>query len=99
MTATEPNDPLALDAAAAAVKPAGLRRLGRGLRLFARRSPMSAFWGCIAALIIIVTVAAPQVVPFDPLKSDFRAMTKPPTERHVFGTDQIGRDVLSRVIY
>jgi len=69
------------------------------LRLFARRSPMSAFWGCIAALIIIVTVAAPELVPYNPLKSDFRAMTKPPTERHVFGTDQIGRDVLSRVIY
>src|SRR6202012_5638565 len=30
---------------------------------------------------------------------DFRAMTKPPTERHVFGTDQIGRDVLSRVMH
>jgi ABC-type dipeptide/oligopeptide/nickel transport system permease subunit len=33
------------------------------------------------------------------LKSDFRAMTKPPGERHLFGTDQIGRDTLSRVIY
>jgi peptide/nickel transport system permease protein len=99
MSATEPNSPLALEAIATAANPTGPRRVGRGLRLFARRSPMSAFWGCIAALIIIVTVAAPELVPYDPLKSDFRAMTKPPTERHVFGTDQIGRDVLSRVIY
>ena len=99
MTAAEPDSPLALEAIATAAKPTGPRRVGRGLRLFARRSPMSAFWGCIAALIIIVTVAAPELVPYDPLKSDFRAMTKPPTERHVFGTDQIGRDVLSRVIY
>src|SRR5262249_57297249 len=37
--------------------------------------------------------------PCEPLKSDFRAMTKPPSEKHVFGTDQIGRDTLSRVIY
>ena len=99
MTAVEPDSPLVLEAIATAPRPTRLRRVGRGLRLFAKRSPMSAFWGCIAALIIIVTVAAPQLVPYNPLKSDFRAMTKPPTERHVFGTDQIGRDVLSRVIY
>ena len=99
MTAVEPDSALALEAIATAPKPPGLRRVWRGLRLFARRSPISAFWGCIAAAIIIVTIAAPELVPYDPLKSDFRAMTKPPTERHVFGTDQIGRDVLSRVIY
>jgi ABC-type dipeptide/oligopeptide/nickel transport system permease subunit len=99
MTAVEPDSPLVLEAIATAPRPTRLRRVGRGLRMFARRSPISAFWGCIAALIIIVTVAAPELVPYNPLKSDFRAMTKPPTERHVFGTDQIGRDVLSRVIY
>jgi len=33
------------------------------------------------------------------LKSDFRNMTKPPAAPHYFGTDQIGRDTLSRVIY
>jgi ABC-type dipeptide/oligopeptide/nickel transport system permease subunit len=99
MTTAEPDSTLALEAIATTPKPTALRRVGRGLRLFARRSPMSAFWGCVAALIIVVTVAAPLLVPYPPLKSDFRAMTKPPSERHVFGTDQIGRDVLSRVIY
>src|SRR6202030_740278 len=77
----------------------GRRRVGRGLRLFARRSPMSAVWGVVAALIVFMAVAAPVLTPYDPLKSDFRAMSKPPNERHIFGTDQIGRDVLSRVIY
>src|SRR5690242_21651510 len=75
------------------------RRFGRGLRTFVRRSPLSAFWGCIAAAIIFMAVAAPVLAPYEPLKSDFRAMSKPPNERHYFGTDQIGRDVLSRVIY
>ena len=98
MTAAEPDAQIALPVADAP-KPGGLRRVARGLRLFARRSPMSAFWGCIAALIVFVAIAAPALAPYEPLKSDFRAMTKPPTERHVFGTDQIGRDVLSRVIY
>jgi len=99
MTATDRGSPLALDVITIASKPTRLRRVRRGLWLFAKRSPLSAFWGCIAALIIILTVGAPELVPYDPLKSDFRAMTKPPSERHVFGTDQIGRDVLSRVIY
>lgn len=82
-----------------AARPSGLRRVGRGLRWFARRSPMSAFWGLIAAAIVAIALAAPAIAPYDPLKSDFRAMTKPPSERHYFGSDQIGRDTLSRVIH
>ena len=74
-------------------------RLTAGLARFARRSPMSTCWGVVAALIVIMALAAPVIAPYAPLKSDFRAMTKPPNERHVFGTDQIGRDTLSRVIY
>ena len=48
----------------------------------------------IAALIVAMAVAAPVVAPYPPLKSDFRAMQKPPSEEHWFGTDQIGRDTL-----
>jgi ABC-type dipeptide/oligopeptide/nickel transport system permease subunit len=81
------------------VHPGRLARAGGVLRTFARRSPMSAFWGVIAALIIMMAVAAPVLSPYPPLKSDFRAMTKPPSEKHIFGTDQIGRDVLSRIIH
>ncbi|MBV8838045.1 MAG: ABC transporter permease [Alphaproteobacteria bacterium] len=99
MTVAGPEADLPLAPVAAAIQPARLSRIGRGVKRFARRSPLSAFWGCVAALIVLVAVAAPALAPYDPLKSDFRAMTKPPTERHVFGTDQIGRDVLSRVIY
>lgn len=72
------------------------------LRLFGsffRRAPFSAFWGVVAALIVAMAVAAPVIAPYPPLKSDFRAMQKPPDEKHWFGTDQIGRDTLSRVIY
>jgi peptide/nickel transport system permease protein len=79
--------------------PSRMRSAMRGLRTFIRRSPFSAFWGLIAALIIAMAVAAPAIAPYPPLKSDFRAMQKPPSEKHWFGTDQIGRDILSRVIY
>jgi ABC-type dipeptide/oligopeptide/nickel transport system permease subunit len=99
MTVTEPETAYPLDQPAPTVEASRLRRARDGVRRFVRRSPLSAFWGCVAAAIIVMAVAAPVLAPYEPLKSDFRAMSKPPSERHYFGTDQIGRDVLSRVIY
>jgi ABC-type dipeptide/oligopeptide/nickel transport system permease subunit len=88
-----------IDQAPRAVAQSRLRRIGKALLTFVRRSPFSAFWGCIAAAILVMAIAAPLIAPYGPLKSDFRAMTKPPGGAHYFGTDQIGRDTLSRVIY
>jgi len=79
--------------------PSRLRAAWRGIGSLFRRAPLSAFWGVIAALIVGMAIAAPAIAPYEPLKSDFRAMQKPPNEKHWFGTDQIGRDTLSRVIY
>lgn len=85
----------------AAGRPAGGsgRRMLAALTSFFRRSPLSAFWGCIAVLIVIMAVAAPWIAPFDPLKPDFSRLQKPPNEVNWFGSDQIGRDTLSRVIH
>src|ERR1700758_2556842 len=99
MTATEPDAAYPLQQGQPAGESLSLRRARGGLLAFIRRSPLSAFWGGIAAAIIVMAIAAPLFAPYEPLKSDFRAMSKPPDERHYFGTDQIGRDVLSRVIY
>jgi peptide/nickel transport system permease protein len=74
-------------------------RLWKGIRGFYRRSPMAAFWGLISIAIIVIAVAAPAIAPIDPLKADFLAMGKPPSEKHLFGSDQIGRDTLSRTIH
>ena len=82
-----------------ALAPSRLLGIWQGLCTFVRRSPLSAFWGLIAALIVVISLTAPVVAPYPPLKSDFRAMQKPPSEKHWFGTDQIGRDTLSRVIH
>ena len=79
--------------------PTVLRRLVTTLTTFARRSPMSFFWGCIALLILLIAITAPWIAPYDPLRSNFRAMQKVPDAAHWFGTDQIGRDTLSRVIH
>jgi peptide/nickel transport system permease protein len=99
MSTTQPDAALPARRPSVAVTGSWLRRVARALAHFARRSPMSAVWGCIAAGIIVVAVAAPVLAPYEPLKSDFRRMTKPPEPPHYFGTDQIGRDTLSRVIY
>ncbi|HYX01163.1 MAG TPA: ABC transporter permease [Reyranella sp.] len=93
MTTTTPSDRIL------AAPPSPLRRVMRAGAGIFRRAPLSAFWGVIAALIVATAIAAPAIVPYPPLKSDFRAMQKPPDEKHWFGTDQIGRDTLSRVIY
>ena len=57
--------------------------------------------GFAFALLIVILIAAifgPYVVPYDPLASDTAAALKPPSVAHWFGTDQLGRDIFSRVI-
>ncbi len=99
MTASDPDTAyVVLHDTPAALLP-WWRRIGPALRRFARRSPLSAFWACVATAIIVMAVAAPAIAPYEPLRSDFRRMTKPPDEKNLFGTDQIGRDTLSRVIH
>jgi len=103
MTVTTPDatvspTPLPRSAVLAA-RPSSLRRAGRSFGRFVRRSPMSALWGLVAVAVVLMAVAAPAIAPYDPLKSNFRSMTKPPNEKNYFGTDQIGRDTLSRVVW
>src|SRR6266404_6311763 len=64
-----------------------------------RQNWLSAAGGIVALLIVLVALAAPLIAPRDPLKADFRHMNKPPGAEAYFGTDQVGRDALSRVIY
>src|ERR1700738_1611109 len=50
-------------------------------------------------LICAVTVLAPALAPYDPVKIQLASKLHPPSLLHWFGTDHFGRDVLSRVIY
>jgi peptide/nickel transport system permease protein len=66
-------------------------------RLFRRK-------GAVVGLIVIVTfivlaLFAPLIAPYDPLATSWTLVRKPPSALHWFGTDDLGRDVLSRVIY
>jgi len=57
----------------------------------------------LGALIIlslaVVAVIAPLIVPFDPNQQDILHRLEPPSGRHPLGTDDLGRDLLSRIIY
>jgi ABC-type dipeptide/oligopeptide/nickel transport system permease subunit len=75
------------------------RSIARELGAFARRNPLSAIGGIVALLIVVIALAAPWIAPREPHKADFRRMNKPPDAQSFFGTDQVGRDTLSRVIY
>jgi peptide/nickel transport system permease protein len=50
------------------------------------------------AIIAIAALIGPYIVPHDPLASDTAASLKPPSLAHWFGTDQLGRDIFSRVV-
>ena len=95
---TEPFAAPVLEAPAL-VPPSFLARLWKLMSNFARRSPISAFWGVVAISILIMALAAPWIAPYEPLQANFRTMSDPPNAQNLFGTDQIGRDTLSRTIH
>ena len=68
------------------------------LRRLVRR-PAALIGLVVVATFIIAALAAPLIAPYDPIATSFSAVRKAPSAAHWFGTDEIGRDVLSRVIF
>ncbi len=61
-------------------------------------NPVTAFSFGLFALIVVVALIGPWIAPYDPLASDTLQALKAPSARHLFGTDQLGRDIFSRVL-
>jgi peptide/nickel transport system permease protein len=61
-------------------------------------NPVTGLAFALFALILFAAIFGPLVVPYDPLASNTDAALKPPSAAHWFGTDQLGRDILSRVV-
>ncbi|MEU2672516.1 ABC transporter permease [Streptomyces sp. NPDC007164] len=75
------------------------RRPGlRGLRLLGQ-GPLFAVSGAVLAVLVLVAVLAPVLAPYDPEALDLSASLVGTTGDHLLGTDQSGRDILSRVIH
>jgi peptide/nickel transport system permease protein len=73
------------------------RLVATWLRL--RRSKLVVAAGCFLVLMVIMAAAAPLVAPYDPLAMQPEVRFQGPSLAHLFGTDEYGRDVLSRLLY
>ncbi len=66
-------------------------------RLFRRKGAVAGL--VVLALFIVAAVLAPLIAPYDPNAQTWTAVRRAPSAAHWFGTDDVGRDVLTRVIY
>lgn len=87
---------------AAQLQEAAERAPVRGGRWVARQ--LVGHRGALVGLILVTVMVAasavaPLVVPYDPVEADFTAILRAPGIPHLLGTDQLGRDILSRVVY
>src|SRR5262245_55245200 len=73
--------------------------LRQRLRTHLRKYP--SFWlgAFILLLFALIIIFAPLIASQDPLAQNLRARLSPPSPEHWFGTDELGRDIFSRVVY
>lgn len=64
-----------------------------------KKNKMAMFCAMLLILIILVAIFAPVPAPYDPTYQDYSAVLASPSPAHPFGTDEYGRDILSRIIY
>jgi len=83
------------DNSSGALAPPGRPSLGRALR----RQPLAFFSLALLALFAVLALLAPLLAPYNPAALDLLHRLGPPSARHWLGTDELGRDILSRVIY
>jgi peptide/nickel transport system permease protein len=76
----------------------GLTALFRHGRYVIGENPVTGLAFALFVLILIAAVIGPWIVPYDPLASDTAATLQGPGIHHWFGTDQLGRDIFSRVV-
>ncbi|TMC78973.1 MAG: ABC transporter permease [Chloroflexi bacterium] len=66
---------------------------------FVRHNPRVLVGGAIVLVLLFMALAAPLIAPYDPIDVDASQALEAPNLTHLFGTDDLGRDVLSRVIW
>lgn len=62
-------------------------------------NPLSRFGFAVFAAIVLCSILAPLITKYGPLQLNLREVLKPPSAAHLFGTDKLGRDIFSRVLY
>src|SRR5262245_36503681 len=61
-------------------------------------NPVTKLAALLFAFFVVLAILGPWIAPYDPLTSDAAAALQPPSKAHWFGTDAVGRDILSRTI-
>lgn len=66
-------------------------------RLFKRKGAVVGM--VVIAIFVLLAVFAPLISPYEPIATSWSLVRKPPSALHWFGTDDLGRDILARIIY
>ncbi len=74
-------------------------RAASNLTAFVQNRPWHTSWGVVVLVVVLIGVAAPLISPSDPLEVNTKKMRVPPDAENWAGTDTLGRDVTSRLIY
>jgi len=64
-----------------------------------RRNRLAVAGGFLIAAFLFMALFAGYISPYDPIKQDWQNVQKPPSSTHLLGTDELGRDLLSRIIH
>jgi peptide/nickel transport system permease protein len=71
----------------------------RGFWRAFRRNKLALIGGVVVVILVALALLAPAIAPWDPNRPDVRKILDAPSKAHPLGTDQLGRDVLSRMLY
>jgi len=93
-----PSTAVAGESAAGSAQTARAVPRSKVLRRLLRR-PAASIGLAVIAGFVVVALGASVVAPYDPIATSFATVRKAPSVAHWFGTDEIGRDVLSRIVY
>ncbi|MGJ4898049.1 MULTISPECIES: ABC transporter permease [unclassified Bradyrhizobium] len=87
-----------IEPAAVPSRTSGLTALIGHTRYVLAENKVTGFAFGLLVVILFAAIFGPWIVPYDPLASDTASALKPPSAAHWFGTDQLGRDIFSRVV-
>jgi peptide/nickel transport system permease protein len=90
--------PLRADSTPRPSRPSAWRETVRHVRHVATENPVTLGAFVLFLVFVVLALFGPWIAPYDPLATDTEAALQPPSVQHWFGTDSLGRDLLSRII-
>lgn len=91
--------PLQMETKQAAAKSLAIRSLRGRIARHSRNNPLAAIGVVLVFLFLVLAIFGPWIAPQDPAAIHLAVRLDPPSRAHWLGTDELGRDILSRVIY